>query len=116
MSDDLGWLPDEVRQALPAVGDRIRQDLDALGQSPTEGAAPMTLVEFLNARLDEDEQAAKATKQHGVDYWRQRDDWAELSAPAVVHAQRHGPARVLAEVQAKRRIIELHTGPHECSV
>lgn len=31
------------------------------------------------------------------------------------HIARWDPARVLAEVQAKRRIIDLHEGDHECS-
>lgn len=32
------------------------------------------------------------------------------------HVARHNPARVLAECDAKRRIVQLHTGGHECSV
>lgn len=31
------------------------------------------------------------------------------------HTARHDPARVLAEVDAKRRILDLHEGDHECS-
>jgi hypothetical protein len=64
------------------------------------------LVAFFRAQLNEDEQVAEAVKAHGVDYWHQPDDWAELSAPAAAHAQRHDPARVLAEVHAKRQIID----------
>lgn len=113
------------------------------------------LVTFLQARLDEDEQAAReAARQHeravaafkvgrptdmedlpgetaadwsggsdedGQGYFRQavwagegiaticemRDeqDWA-----SPVHIARHDPTRVLAEVAAKRRILELHFG------
>lgn len=64
----------------------------------------MSLVEFLRARLDEDEAAAKA--------------WLPFGNPddaARAHIARHDPARVLAEVEAKRRIIDLHGAePHEC--
>ncbi|MGY1439556.1 DUF6221 family protein [Streptomyces reniochalinae] len=78
------------------------------------------LVAFLRARLDEDEQAARATMWEGSG---NRADWS-LPASATVgtgedefyagdrtvaaHIARHDPARVLAEVDAKRRIIELH--------
>jgi len=31
------------------------------------------------------------------------------------HIARWDPARVLAEIDAKRRILDLHTGGHECS-
>lgn len=54
----------------------------------TVSAGTLTLTEFLTARLDEDEAAARC-------------GWDE-----------HGPwpteARVLAEVEAKRRLVELH--------
>lgn len=56
----------------------------------------MTLVEFLFARITEDE-----AKVEGIG---QGDDpdffW--------------GPDRIRAECAAKRRIIELHNGHHEC--
>jgi hypothetical protein len=35
--------------------------------------------------------------------------WAESA-----HIARHDPARVLAEVEAKRAILELHDGEHDC--
>lgn len=75
----------------------------------------MDLVEFLRARLDEDEAAARRAKpgpwtQDGgsiyaghpteeVVDWVYDDSWE--------HIARHDPARVLAEVEAKRRIVEL---------
>lgn len=76
------------------------------------------VIEFLRARLDEDEQAARAAGWHR---WVLVDD--EISTVGngrlVVrlerdydgpHITRHDPARVLREVDAKRRIVELH-GP-----
>lgn len=52
----------------------------------------MTLVEFLLARYDEDEAAAA--------------DWLETYSPQ--HPSLGDPARVLAEVDAKRRIVALY--------
>lgn len=126
----------------------------------------VTLVEFILARLDEDERVAlDATRQHeravaafkvgrpddmqdeegesaadwsgGSDeddrgYFR-RAVWAgkgiaticemhdERDDASPTHIARHDPARVLAEVAAKRRIVELHTpkdppGLHLCPV
>lgn len=72
------------------------------------------LVAFLKAILDEDEQAARDCPP--TDGW-----WATAgaeSAPGAGMAQlfveQFDPARVLAEVQAKRRIIDLHK-PREYS-
>jgi uncharacterized protein DUF6221 len=52
----------------------------------------MTLVEFLRERLDEDEQAARDV--------RPDQDYSDSA-----HQDRWSPARVLREVEAKRRII-----------
>jgi hypothetical protein len=55
----------------------------------------MELVEFLRQRLDEDEAAAKA--------------WLPIGNPDAAqreHIARHDPARVLREVDSKRRIVE----------
>jgi hypothetical protein len=87
-----------------------------------------TLVEFLLARLAEDEQAAQAL--HGVRleaYEEGGDDgWAVEADPggdpgAIIgderlakHIARHDPGRVLAEIDAKRRIVDMHSGHHEC--
>jgi hypothetical protein len=86
------------------------------------------LVAFLRARLDEDEQVAEALR--GVRFHAYEeggdDGWAIESDPdgdpgAIVgeralaeHIARWDPARVLAEVTAKRRIISLfsHASPH----
>ncbi len=85
----------------------------------------MSLVEFLRARLDEDEAAARAVEPlgHSVDMGGRRNDdrfahgrmgfASEDGMPrtlpdggASAHFARHDPARVLAEVEAKRRILE----------
>ncbi len=74
------------------------------------------LVQFLRARLDEDERTAR----RAGDSFRQigetgvivatEGDRAEECASAnwagvAEHIARHDPARVLAEVEAKRRVI-----------
>jgi hypothetical protein len=82
-----------------------------------------TLVEFLTARLDEDEAVAQAAtnfpwRYHsglGVQAWR-NDGLVSKPTPYRVAAQvqswdgphiaRHDPARVLADVKAKRAIVE----------
>lgn len=61
----------------------------------------MTLTEFLNARLDETEAAARLVR-----------DWPSVvdavTNPRVTeHLVHHSPDRALAEVDAKRRIIAL---------
>ncbi len=96
----------------------------------------MTFVEFLNARLDEDEAAAKAATPGGwqarlSEYgpngeWEIVTDAHEPSEPGryvvytgyegggvtseqnAVHIARHDPARVLREVAAKRSLLTQH--------
>lgn len=85
----------------------------------------MTIVEFLEARLAEDEAVAvAATKAHwyassggdfqdvnvsGVDMWGGSEqfeplgDWRDNQG--IAHIQRHDPARVLREVAAKRELV-----------
>lgn len=98
----------------------------------------MTLTEFLHARLAEDEAGASAETitipQHGalssppevafgaygpVSEW-DRNVWEEyISALERHHPECIGPAnpRMLAEVDAKRRIIEAHeTGDIWCDI
>ena len=95
------------------------------------------LVEFLQQRLDDFERLAKAATDGP---WKADDaDYAEAiyaadGYTAVVAGGRWGgeasvfnetadalfiaandPAYVLADIAAKRRIIELHKGGHECS-
>lgn len=62
----------------------------------------VTLIEFLQARLDEDEQWALACNPNTY-----ADSIEEMDPAAAGHIARHDPARVLAEVEAKRRIIRL---------
>jgi len=87
------------------------------------------LVQFLRDRLDEDERIAKAAG--GAPWEASVPGMVHVSAPAqretrglraqgyvavVEHAERqqhiarHGPARVLADVDAKRRIIDRAAG------
>lgn len=56
------------------------------------------LVAFVKARLQEDEQLARAARGHEVE--------ALASDEAHAHMTRWSTQRVLAEVQAKRHIIE----------
>lgn len=77
------------------------------------------LVAFLRARLDEDERVARSTKQNGLS-WQNfemdgelRDDRNAGTVASVIpetreHIARHDPARVLREVEAKRRILDVH--------
>lgn len=86
----------------------------------------MNLVEFLRARLDEDEQAARAAT---AGPWYVDDIDQELrtadvyaadgrvtsaytepccSVEDATHMARHDPARVLVEVEAKRRLLRSH--------
>lgn len=70
------------------------------------------IVEFLNARLDEDEQAARYA---GAEYYEEE---FPAALPAHRHARRHDPARVLREITAKRAVMERHhevTEDHENS-
>jgi Family of unknown function (DUF6221) len=96
------------------------------------------LAAFLAARLDEDEAAAKATAPSGGRYqWHAGTDYPGTGSPGAPvhwvtsdpdpaavaeaygleprtgrqvagHIARHDPARVLREVEAKRRIIDHH--------
>ncbi len=64
------------------------------------------LVAFLIARLDEDEAAArKSIEVVGREPW-QADHWDEMHPADAAHFERWLPARVLREVDAKRRIVE----------
>lgn len=86
------------------------------------------LVEFLKARLDEDERHALAVEDNSAP-WRGRwvvhgealktyNGWTLIYKKAgdttpfrpglLAHIARHDPARVLREVEAKRQIVELH--------
>ncbi|MFF6925834.1 DUF6221 family protein [Streptomyces californicus] len=72
------------------------------------------LVQFLRDRLDEDEQAARAAHapnwstdgRTGLHYGVE-DGWMTdaLTTADADHIARHDPARVLREVEAKRRLL-----------
>lgn len=78
----------------------------------------MTIIEFLEARIDEDEVAAlQAGSRAAGPNWEPNEDryvYGKCVAGTgqdrrqVEHMARHDPARVLAECKAKRRIIAEH--------
>lgn len=71
------------------------------------------LLTFLNARLDEDERVALGARGRT---WTPEDlagGITEFHSGTFEHIARHDPARVLREVEAKRRIIGLCVGTLE---
>ena|SRR2546423_1019996 len=77
------------------------------------------LIAFLRARLDEDESLAQECELNRVSQpgtelhdWIEDPRWSNGLVPARELADRFSVARVLAEVDAKRRIIDDHTSPH----
>lgn len=66
----------------------------------------MTLVEFLTARLADDE----AIAQRAVRWNEGCRDWATDGEPDWEHIALHDPARVLREVESKRQIIASYVG------
>jgi hypothetical protein len=64
------------------------------------------LIAFLRARLDEDVKVAR-----DATFWTGGvPEWTARAEPDGVHIARHDPARVLADVAAKRRIIAEYAG------
>ena len=77
-------------------------------ESSLEPDRDPNLDAFLLARIAEDKRiAAQAARESGREEWTAGD--AVVSGPpggkAVEHADRHHPARVLAECSAKRRLV-----------
>lgn len=88
------------------------------------------LITFLRARLDEDERWARAAAADVGATWNPSGGYPETgpllvtsakdhervivdeTADVVMHIARHDPARVLADVAAKRQIIELVIGAY----
>ncbi len=88
----------------------------------------LTLAEFLLARIAEDEDSARIAHDELVEHasgwdeagnpssdWRRswkgfgRSAWTETAGnPISTHIARRDPARILAECEAKRRIVERH--------
>src|SRR5207344_1473790 len=66
-----------------------------------DGEGMTTLTEFLLARIKEDKAAATAAIGHQVTIGT---DWADVSVQH--HIARWSSARVLAECETKRRIVE----------
>jgi hypothetical protein len=79
-------------------------------------AATLTLTEFLLARLDEDEEIARECVRLGVDVG-DLSGWVEISGKGTDATEalfsRFSPARVLADCEAKRRIVERATAAEE---
>lgn len=70
-----------------------------------------TLIEFLLARIAEDEAVACGAIADGEG----SQDWADEGAPTDEHIARWDPARVLVECDSKRAIVEYHAaGESEC--
>lgn len=90
--------------------------------------AVVNLTEFLLARIAEDEAVARgAIEGHparSASWWDDQDDEdgpmpslgidGSCSLQQALHIARFDPARVLAECEAKRRIVEWHSETHEC--
>ena len=82
----------------------------------------MTITEFLLARIAEDEETARSASGESNGRWRSRlwngqDQVVDADCLVAVfpeldmprdHVARHDPARVLAECEVKRRIVEEH--------
>ncbi len=66
----------------------------------------VSLVEFLTARLDEDEEVVQAASRAGGSSWPTGQ--GDRVGPTLAHARRHDPARVLREIEAKRGMMAVH--------
>lgn len=100
--------PEESAAALDALAAKhgVTEDVAALRGAGQNGA--MTLVEFLRARLAEDELIAKRAAAMTADF----DEPLSIIEGDELVLLATNPARVLAEVEAKRRIADEH-GPNE---
>lgn len=75
-------------------------------------------MRWLGKQIDEDEEVAREAGKRSME-WRlvtplddaELGDAFWLNPPEKYHAERHDPARVLRETDAKRRILARHT-PH----
>jgi len=86
----------------------------------------LTLADFLRARLGEDEAVAREARAAAVENDTVREDVSREHEIDPVSDSQWGPsddvymstARVLADVEAKRRIVDEHSDqpgwPHEC--
>lgn len=73
------------------------------------------LVEFIRARLDDDERAANDANPDPTG--RQSAVFNSLACYSgdILFVKRWTASRVLSEIDAKRAILDLHDGAHECS-
>ena len=69
----------------------------------------MDLITFLRARLDEDEEVARATRKN-EQFVRGTDRWFASHSNAITSM---APHRAIAEVEAKRQIIEHNARLHQ---
>ena len=81
--------------------------------------ATLTLTEFLLARIAEDEADAKKVNTGQWYPWDERNGdlspaLRALNGRAAAHIARQSPARVLAECEAKRRIVQWHEIHEDC--
>jgi len=80
-----------------------------------ESMSTLTITEFLEARIAEDEGLAKASiANYTPDEWDNPSRWANHYAADVEFWDTHTPYRVLAECAAKRAVIS-NVGPYSCS-
>ena len=85
----------------------------------------MDLITWYLAQLDEDEAAARSAYYEGQRWLSEEEDVLRWPDDELVHIAarkrdaahivRHDPAHVLADIAARRAIVALHTGMHECS-
>lgn len=61
------------------------------------------LIARIRAAIDEDERIAKAA----VNWSYGAQEWADAGEPDWVHIARHDPARVLRQVAAHRKILDI---------
>lgn len=85
----------------------------------TADSDALALVAWLHGCLDLDERAATAAAGNsifdGTGIVTSHDRSVILGSHIATFIAEFDPARVLKEVQVKRRMIELHEHPHECS-
>lgn len=80
---------------------------------PDPKGVVMTIAEFIEARLAEDQQMARAADK----YWRGdfvdgADTFGTLGSAVYEHADRHEPARVLRQVAALQAVVGRRAGEH----
>jgi hypothetical protein len=81
----------------------------------------LTVTEFVSARIAEDEGVARSAEESGGGDWWTIEEMVPRVGGRVYdlsdadHIAMFGPARVLAQCAAMRKIVEYHDGRHECS-